>query len=327
MRPESVREAVACSPRARRGIIALVSTTMLRLPALALMSTALAAAPPAADVATKQVVGLSVRADTAWAHPGGVIVATVRARRAMGPATFVLEGHRAPIYPGPGGLRALVAVPVDMRPGAATLGLEIRGRRGKRRIAVGVDIAPATFTPRVLTIPDDKRGLLQRPERVRDSRLVLEAVRAETPHAIAHGRLVPPIDGEPQATFGGVDTYDSASFVPLLMDGIYGDQHRGLDYDRPVGTPVRAPGAATVVLAQELALTGQTVILDHGHGIHSALFHLSRIDATVGQEIPAGAVIGASGDSGLAVVPHVHWGTYLHGVAVDPHALMALDLG
>lgn len=301
---------------------------MLRLPALALISTALAAAPaPPADVATKQVSGLSIRADTAWAHPGGVIVATVRARRAMGPATFVLEGHRAPIYPGPGGLRALVAVPVDMHPGPATLGLEIRGRKGKRRIAVGVDIADATFNPRVLTIPDEKRALLERPERVRDSRLVLEMVRTETPHAYAHGPLVPPVGGEPQAGFGGLDTYDGAAFVPMLMDGIYGDQHRGLDYDLPIGTPVRAPGAAMVVLAQELALTGQTVILDHGRGVHSAFFHLSHIDAVVGQEIAAGASIGASGVSGLAVVPHLHWGTYLHGVAVDPHALLALDLG
>lgn len=300
---------------------------MLR-PALALLSAVLAAVPlhPAAD-ANRQVGGLSIRVDSSWAHPGGVVVATVRARRAIGPASFVLEGHRAPIYPGPGGLRALVPVPATMLPGRTTLGLEIRGLRGKRRIAVAVEIAPSSFTPRTLTIPEEKRERLERPERVRDSRLVLEAVRTETTRTYAHGPLVPPTGGEPQTGFGGVDTYEGASFVPLLMDGIYGDQHRGLDYDVPAGTPVHAPGGAVVVLAQDLALTGLTVVLDHGHGVHSAFFHLSRIDVLVGQEIATGTVVGASGDSGLAVVPHLHWGVYLHGVAVDPRALLALDLG
>jgi hypothetical protein len=255
-----------------------------------------------------------------------VLVATVAAKRGIGPASFALEGRRAPIYPGPGGLRTLVAIPVTMAPGPATLGLEIRGRRGKRRIAVEVEIGPQSFTPRILTIPEDRRPLLERPERVRDSRLVLEMVRTETPHAYAHGPLTPPVPGEPQISFGGLDTYEGAAFVPLLMDGSYGDQHRGVDYDVPVGTPVRAPGAGVVVLAQDLSLTGQTLIIDHGHGVHSVFFHLSRLDAVVGQAVETGAVIGASGDTGLAAMPHLHWGVYVHGVAVDPRALLALDL-
>jgi Peptidase family M23 len=300
---------------------------MNRKAPLVLISAAfLAAAPRPVSEVSKQVPGLTIRVDTAWAHPGGVLVATVAARRAIGPASFVLEGRRAPLYPGPGGLRTLVAVPVTMPAGSATLGLEIRGRRGKRRIAVDVEIQPQSFTPRVLAIPDGKRALLSQPDRVRDSRLVLEAVRAETPLAHAHGRLMPPVAGEPQISFGGLDTYEGATFVPLLMDGIYGDHHRGVDYDVPAGTPVRAPGAGVVALAQGLTLTGQTLVIDHGHGIHSVFFHMSRIDAVVGQAVDAGAVVGASGDTGLAATPHLHWGTYVHGVAVDPRALLALDL-
>jgi hypothetical protein len=296
------------------------------IPLILLAASSLGAAPRPATEIVKQVPGLTIRADTAWAHPGGVVVATVAARRGIGPASFALEGHRAPLYPGPGGLRTLVPVPVTMQAGPATLGLEIRGLRGKRRIAVEVEIGSQAFTPRVLAIPDERRSLLERPERVRDSRLVLEMVRTETPHTYAHGRLVPPVAGEPQIAFGGVDTYEGATWVPLLMDGIYGDQHRGVDYDVPTGTPVKAPGAGVVVLAQNLSLTGETLIIDHGHGVHSVFFHLSRIDVAVGQSVDAGAVVGASGDTGLAALPHLHWGVYLHGVAVDPRALMAVDL-
>jgi hypothetical protein len=306
-------------------IIAGFSSMQRVIPLLLAAISLGAAARPATEI-VKQVPGLTIRVDTAWAHPGGVLVATVAARRGIGPASFALEGHRAPLYPGPGGLRTLVAVPVTMPAGPATLGLEIRGLRGKRRIAVEVEIDPQSFTPRVLTIPDERRPLLERAERVRDSRLVLEMVRTETPHAYAHGRLTPPVAGEPQVSFGGLDTYEGASFVPLLMDGIYGDHHRGVDYDVPEGTPVRAPGAGVVVLAQNLALTGETLIIDHGHGVHSVFFHLSRIDAAVGQAVDAGSVVAASGDTGLTSLPHLHWGVYLHGVAVDPRALLAVDL-
>jgi murein DD-endopeptidase MepM/ murein hydrolase activator NlpD len=296
------------------------------IPLLLLAAISLGAAPRPSTEVVKQVPGLTIKVDTAWARPGGVLVATVAAKRGIGPASFALEGRRAPLYPGPGGLRTLVAVPVTMPAGAATLGLEIRGRRGKRRIAVEVEIGPQAFTPRVLAIPEERRSLLERPERVRDSRLVLEMVRTETPQAYARGRLIPPVDGEPVTSFGGLDTYEGASWVPLLMDGIYGDHHRGVDYDVPTGTAVKAPGAGVVVLAQNLALTGETLIVDHGHGVHSAFFHLSRLDVAVGQAVEAGAVVAASGDSGVAPLPHLHWGVYLHGVAVDPRALLALDL-
>jgi murein DD-endopeptidase MepM/ murein hydrolase activator NlpD len=293
------------------------------------LSTRTAAPPPRppSSVVTKQVTGLTIQVDTAWAHPGGVLVATVRSRRGLGPASFALEGRRARLYPGRGGLRTLVPVPVTMHAGPATLGLEIRGRRGRRRIPVEVEIAPAAFTPRVQAIPESKRPLLERPERVRDSRVLLEALRTETPQAYARGPLVPPVPGEPYVTFGGLETYEGASFVPLLMDGIYGDHHRGVDYAVAVGTPVRAPGAGIVTLAQSLALTGQTLVVDHGHGVHSTFFHLSRLDVTVGQVVEAGALLGGSGDSGLTTTPHLHWGVYVHGVAVDPRALLALDLG
>jgi murein DD-endopeptidase MepM/ murein hydrolase activator NlpD len=35
-------------------------------------------------------------------------------------------------------------------------------------------------------------------------------------------------------------------------------------------------------------------------------------------------VIGVSGDSGIAERPHVHWAVYLHGIPVDPEAVMTL---
>jgi hypothetical protein len=293
-----------------------------------LLSTAVAVptavSPPPV---TKEVKGLSISVDTAAAHPGGLVVATVRARKAIGPASFALEGRRAPVYPTRGGLRALIPVPLTMPPGPAVLGLEIRGRRGRRRIPIDIEIAPRTYPPpEVLAIPEAKRELLERPERVRDSRLLLSAVRTESLLPLMQGPLRPPLVGAPHRPFGGLLTYEGASFVPMLTDGLYGDHHRGVDYILPVGTLARAPGSGIVLLAQPLTFAGDTLVIDHGRGVVSAFFHLSRIDVAVGQPVEQGAVVAAGGDTGVAVGSHLHWGVYVHGVAVDPQVMEAIDL-
>jgi murein DD-endopeptidase MepM/ murein hydrolase activator NlpD len=254
-------------------------------------------------------------------------VAYVRSAKAIGPASFVLEGRRCTVYPGPGGLRALVPVPLTMIPGSTTLGFEIRGRRGRRRIPIDIDVAPRRFAQRARAVPEDKKDLLQRPERVRDSRLVLGAVRQETPLSLARGTLRAPVDAAPEPSFGALDTYDGATFVSILTDGLYGDHHRGLDYAVPAGTAVRAPAAGIVVLAQPLTFAGQTLVIDHGRGVVSAFFHLSRVSVGVGDHVEAGAAIGASGDSGLTPTPHLHWGVYVHGEAVDPRVFESVELG
>ena len=84
------------------------------------------------------------------------------------------------------------------------------------------------------------------------------------------------------------------------------------------------PTRGTVLFAGPLTLSGQTLVIDHGQGVVSALFHLSRIDVKTGDRVEPGDVVGLSGDTGVAPTPLVQWRTYLHGVAVDPSALQQL---
>jgi murein DD-endopeptidase MepM/ murein hydrolase activator NlpD len=122
--------------------------------------------------------------------------------------------------------------------------------------------------------------------------------------------------------FGESRSYGDASPVESRIDALYGEQHRGLDYAVPVGTEVRSPAAATVLFAGPLVLSGQTVVLDHGQGVVSVLLHLSRVEAREGDPIAPGALVGFSGESGLAPEPMLQWRVYLHGVAVDPMVTM-----
>jgi murein DD-endopeptidase MepM/ murein hydrolase activator NlpD len=58
--------------------------------------------------------------------------------------------------------------------------------------------------------------------------------------------------------------------------------------------------------------------------VASAFFHLGRIDVREGERVEARQPIGLVGDGGIADAPHVHWGVYVHGVAVDPAIFLSL---
>ena len=102
------------------------------------------------------------------------------------------------------------------------------------------------------------------------------------------------------------------------MDAIFGEYHRGLDYDVAPGTPVKAPAAGTVLFAGPLGLSGRTVVVDHGQGLVSVFSHLTDAGVRQGERVDAGGTVGTSGESGIAAAPHLHWAVYLLGVAIDP---------
>ena len=62
------------------------------------------------------------------------------------------------------------------------------------------------------------------------------------------------------------------------------------------GEPCRAPAAGVVVLAKELALTGNTVVIDHGCGMRSYLYGLQTLSVSQGQTVEKGQAVGALGE-------------------------------
>jgi murein DD-endopeptidase MepM/ murein hydrolase activator NlpD len=112
-----------------------------------------------------------------------------------------------------------------------------------------------------------------------------------------------------------------ASAVEYLTDGIFGEYHRGLDYEVPVGPVVQAPAAGVVLFSGYMSIPGAVVVIDHGQGIVSVLAHLSRVDVHEGDVVEARSPIGASGESGLIAGPRLQWRLYVHAVAVDPRVM------
>lgn len=98
--------------------------------------------------------------------------------------------------------------------------------------------------------------------------------------------------------------------------------HTGTDYAISLGTPVKSVADGEVVLTGEHFFAGNAVFVDHGGGLISMYFHLESIDATVGQEVAAGAQIGTVGSTGRSTGPHLHLGLRWRGARIDPTPLL-----
>ena len=62
------------------------------------------------------------------------------------------------------------------------------------------------------------------------------------------------------------------------------------------GAPCRAAANGTVVFAGDLALTGNTVVIDHGCGLRSYLYGLQELSVSKGQTVEKGQAVGALGE-------------------------------
>ncbi|WP_280301147.1 peptidoglycan DD-metalloendopeptidase family protein [Nocardia abscessus] len=117
-----------------------------------------------------------------------------------------------------------------------------------------------------------------------------------------------------------------------LRDG--GEFHRGVDFAVPVGTPVRALADGTVTAAQDHGVSGfgGWVVISHvidGNPMSTVYGHMDPggVHVQVGQQVRAGDIVAASGNSGASSGPHLHF--ELHegnrlagGPAIDPTAIL-----
>jgi murein DD-endopeptidase MepM/ murein hydrolase activator NlpD len=131
---------------------------------------------------------------------------------------------------------------------------------------------------------------------------------------------------------------DFADRRTYLYQGEAIDQqdHLGLDLASTRAAEIQAANDGVVMLAQYFGIYGNAVVIDHGYGLMSLYGHLSSITVSSGQPIERGALIGHSGQSGLAGGDHLHFTMLLHGLPVDPrewwdshwiHDRLALKLG
>jgi murein DD-endopeptidase MepM/ murein hydrolase activator NlpD len=245
-------------------------------------------------------------------QPGdAVLVAVVDA---AAPPTGALAGRPLRFWQaGEGRWLAVTPLPIETPAGPAVVALEVDGLA----LLPALEIAPPHFASTTLVLPP---RFIEPPASARkriaaDQAAIKQAYdqpfgppRISAPFSV-------PLDVEPSGRYGDQRRYNGKT------EGV----HYGLDLPSPTGTPVPAGADGVVVLARDCYMSGKTVLLDHGAGIFSASFHLSRIDVKVGQQVTRGQVIGRVGSTGRSTGPHLHWGIKVDGLWVEPRSATRLD--
>ena len=239
-------------------------------------------------------------------RPGGVAIVDVGA--AADPAPAVSYAGK-PVLLLQDGKRwqAVVGVPLDTKPG---------------QLSIDVDGFPLTFTinehgyaEQRLTVKNQSHVTPDQAQldRIGRERKVIDAALNNFRDIPVDGlTLAVPVDGRRSSSFGLRRFFNEQPRSP----------HKGMDIAAGTGTPILAPRAGLVTATGDYFFNGNTVILDHGQGYVTMYCHLSEIGVEEGQEVEAGELIGAVGATGRVTGPHLHFGTYLNGTAVDPSILL-----
>jgi len=251
------------------------------------------------------------------AQPGSVLAITVRttrdvdgvSARAFGQTATLIRDGSARVW------RGLIGVDLAATQSSSLVVTAHLPGGGSVLTPSPLALAPRRFPTRRLTVA----SRFVDPSAEELDRIQREAARLETIFSTVTvpDRLemfVAPLPGVPGSNFGARSVFNGEARAP----------HAGADFRGATGTPIAAPAAGRVVLAEELFFTGQTVVIDHGLGLYSLLAHLSRIDTTPGQTVARGDVVGLLGATGRVTGPHLHWTVRLNGARVDPLRLVAL---
>ncbi len=104
--------------------------------------------------------------------------------------------------------------------------------------------------------------------------------------------------------------------------GSYSIAHKGTDFRAALGTPVMAMNRGVVRVARTTTVYGKMIVVDHGLGLQTLYMHLSKIKVNEGELVQPGQVIGLSGATGYAEMPHLHLSVKMKGISIDPVRFM-----
>mgnify|MGYP003701058445 CR=1 FL=1 len=122
-----------------------------------------------------------------------------------------------------------------------------------------------------------------------------------------------PVEGTLESGYGGRrNPFGGSSY----------EHHEGQDIEAEMGTPVVAAASGTVIIACAQNGYGNVVYIDHGNGLSTRYGHLSQIDATIGQQIARGEVLGRVGSTGRSTGPHLHYEVRINNQPVNPRAYL-----
>lgn len=247
--------------------------------------------------------------------PGGIVKLTLADAKTPAPQAFY-QGRRVMVLARNGQWTALVGIPLNTKPGPQSLQV----KTGAQESTLSFTIRDKKYPAQYLTITN-QRMVEPNPEDqariARESQILAAALATWTEQADVDTDFRLPANGPLSSPFG----------LKRFFNKQPRDPHSGLDIAAPAGAPITAPAPGKVIDVGNYFFNGNAVFVDHGQGLITGYFHLSRIDARPGQAVNQGDLLGAVGATGRVTGPHLHWNVYLNGAKVNPALFVTLAGG
>ncbi len=118
------------------------------------------------------------------------------------------------------------------------------------------------------------------------------------------GVFQPPVPGAPMSQGYGATSFAQKAYKTKF--------HNGIDFAAPLGTPIAAARAGTVVATGNNGKYqyGKYIVIQHDNGLTTLYAHLSKQSVAKGDVVAAGQVIGYVGNTGYSYGAHVHFTVY-----------------
>lgn len=237
--------------------------------------------------------------------PGGIAYVEVPGSDAAPVAN--VNGQRVAVVRRDGRWVAVVGIPLSAEVGRHT----VQVQTSEGTIEVPFEVADKRYRTQHLTVRN-QRHVEPAPEDL--ERIARERARSDA--ALGAFTVASVLSLQLDAPVAGArsDSYGSRRY----FNGQPRNPHSGMDIAAAKGTPISSPAAGTVVESGDFFFNGNTVFIDHGHGLVTMYCHLDKIGVKVGDQLARGQVIGTVGATGRVTGPHLHWGVSLNRAMVDP---------
>ena len=235
-------------------------------------------------------------------RPGGIAIIEIASVDAKVP-TASMDGKPLLVMQRGEKWVAVAGIPLDTEPGEMFISIN-----GEEAV---IDVAEHAYREQRLTV-ENKSFVEQNQEqldRIWSERKVIDAVLTSFTESPVSGlSLAAPVPGTQSSSFGYRRFFNDQPRSP----------HKGMDISAGNGEAIAAPSTGVIAATGNYFFNGNTVLIDHGQGFVTMYCHMSEIVVEEGQQVETGDVIGAVGATGRVTGPHLHFGTYLNGTAVDP---------
>lgn len=225
--------------------------------------------------------------------------------------TLTALGRSYPLSKGARSYYTFLPIDAGDPPGGHTMFIEFTTTNGsKGNLSQPFTVIATSWTQDYLTFtPDQVNRLLDPAVESAELEQLRRLYQQVTPQKFWDGPWLLPIDAPVTGMMG-----EQRSINGGPMSG----HHSGTDFGAETGTPVGATNTGKVVLARQMVVRGNMVVIDHGGGLYSGYAHLSSLAVAEGQIVAPGDIIGYVGSTGRSTGAHLHWEMSQGGIWLDP---------